>query len=74
MFNTMTNVQQMTNSFIDFQVDAYQRSVDFFDTITNNNFTTYTKELTKYSETVRENAKKTIDFVADKAQVSKGSK
>jgi len=74
MYNSFTNVKDLTNTVIDFQVDTYQKSVGFFDTITNNNFTTYTKELTKYSETVRENAKKAIDFVADKTQVSKGSK
>lgn len=65
--------KEVSNQIIDFNIDAYNNTIALFDTVSNQSFTTYTKEVKNFNETLRENAKKAIEFASNQ-KVYKGSK
>lgn len=65
--------KEVSNQIIDFNVDAYNNTIALFDTVSNQSFTTYTKEVKKFNETLRENAKKAVEFASNQ-KVFAGSK
>lgn len=65
--------KEVSNQIIDFNVDAYNNTIALFDTMSNQSFTTYTKEVKKFNESLRENAKKAIEFTINQ-KVLKDSK
>lgn len=65
--------KEVSNQIIDFNIDAYNNTIALFDTVSNQSFTTYTKEVKKFNETLRENAKKAVEFASNQ-KVFAGSK